>query len=407
MTSEPAVTVATEGLSDVEVSVLQALLFQYRIVVGKRGRKADVTIGRDVQSASTLAIQIPRTHVRENADSDNGIITLPYDILDEPVERMKSVLNPRVSVEYRVITRFPFQYNMIPSSIRSLFLRARREQLCTNTELHSEISKMVLIEAIKKLGLNVERKNGPVFQLTHDIDSARGLQRSLILKNVDDEMGIQSTWFVVSNEYSIPRAFARDLAQDSIIGSHDTRHDGRLIGIDDRVKLVSRLRTSKSKLERIFEQDITSFRAPLMQFGEKIISALSSSGYSQDFSLPCWEPVHPSTMGGFGAQIAHRFEFSGLSETPLTLFQDHQLLHVMKLSTRRAVDFWLSQAKLVRSLDGDISLLVHPDYLFAEDTAEYKRLLTELTQIQVECGIESHAELVNSLAGARDPKGDV
>jgi hypothetical protein len=51
------------------------------------------------------------------------------------------------------------------------------------------------------------------------------------------------------------------------------------------------------------------------------------------------------------------------------------------MNTREAIKFWVEQAKLIRSFDGDIVLLVHPDYAFSRDLGDYRKLLESLTQI--------------------------
>jgi peptidoglycan/xylan/chitin deacetylase (PgdA/CDA1 family) len=208
--------------------------------------------------------------------------------------------------------------------------------------------------------------------------------RALSLKAVEDELGIHSTWFLPSEEYHIPRHVARDLAKGSTIGSHDVKHDGRLIHIQAREVLLERLVSSRLKLEEVFEKEVISFRSPLLQFSEKIVSGLGQSGYRFDFSLPCWEPVHPVAMTGFGIEAVQSFQIHGVVEFPLTLFQDHQVFTVLGMNTREAVRFWVEQAKIVRQFDGDIVVLVHPDYSFSADIEGYRMLLNSLLEVHRE-----------------------
>jgi hypothetical protein len=147
-------------------------------------------------------------------------------------------------------------------------------------------------------------------------------------------------------------------------------------------RLVDRLRNSRLRLERIFDKEVECFRSPLLQFSQRIASAISEAGYHFDFSVPCWEPVHPITMGGFGIESAQAFEVDGVTEFPLTLFQDHQVLNVLGMSTREAVKFWIKQAELIRSFDGDIVLCVHPDYALSRDLRRYKELLISLLRVK-------------------------
>jgi hypothetical protein len=102
-----------------------------------------------------------------------------------------------------------------------------------------------------------------------------------------------------------------------------------------------------------------------------------------DFSAPTWEPAHPATMSGFGVGSVQAFKVDGIIEQPLTLTQDHQVLNLLGMSPREATKLWTEQAKLVRSMGGDIVLLVHSDYLFSQDLPEYRRLLENLLEVHL------------------------
>jgi peptidoglycan/xylan/chitin deacetylase (PgdA/CDA1 family) len=244
-----------------------------------------------------------------------------------------------------------------------------------------ETARKILIEAFTQLGFRLARKKPPSLLVTHDIDTERGLRKAPAFKDIEDNLGVRSIWFVVSHAYPIGGSIAARLADNSVIGSHDIKHDGRLLQIRKHSELVHRVRESKQRLEEVFGQEISFFRAPLLQFSSEIMSALKEAGYSSDFSLPCWEPIYPPTMSGFGIECAQAFEMKGIVETPLTLFQDHQVLNLMGMSVDEAIKLWLDQARLIRSFEGDIVLLIHPDYSFSRDPDAYRRLLISLLEL--------------------------
>jgi peptidoglycan/xylan/chitin deacetylase (PgdA/CDA1 family) len=247
-----------------------------------------------------------------------------------------------------------------------------------------ETARRILLEAFALLGFRLARKNPPSLLVTHDIETERGLQRALSLKEIEDDLGVKSTWFVPSHDYEIDGTIAAKLAENSVIGSHDIKHDGQLIQIRERSKLIGRLMASRQKLEGIFGREIRCFRAPLLQFSSEILSALNDAGYSSDFSLPCWEMIYPPTMSGFGIECVQSFEMEGIVENPLTMFQDHQLLNVMGMNVDEAIKLWLEQACLIRSFEGDLVLLIHPEYRFSDNLKEYRELLTRLLEMQSE-----------------------
>jgi peptidoglycan/xylan/chitin deacetylase (PgdA/CDA1 family) len=246
------------------------------------------------------------------------------------------------------------------------------------------MTRRVLVEAFALLGFPLETKKTPSLLITHDIETRKGLERAVALKTVEDGLNISSTWFVPSDEYPIPKKIAKELANGSTIGSHDTRHDGKLIHMRRQEELVDRLIQSRAKLETIFEKTVVRFRSPLLQFSRKIAAALSEAHYEFDFSIPCWDPVNPITYAGFGVQFLHPFHIGSITEIPLTLIQDHQLLYVLRMKKDAAIEFLIDQAKIVRAFDGDIVLLVHPDYEFSRDLNSYKKLLQDLLLLQQE-----------------------
>jgi hypothetical protein len=351
-------------------------------------KECDVIICRDTLPESTKPqIRVPRvgheedTKPREYAD---GLVELPFDLVSRCSERFEAAMNPRIAFKYRVATRLPFRYNIVPLSIRSWFLRTNRGDSNLANHLANDVARRVMVEAFELLGFHLKRKNRPSLVITHDVDNEEGLRRALSFKAVEDELNIKATWFLPSDEYLIPRTLTKDLVDGSNIGSHDMKHDGKLVHMHSRDKLVQRLAHSRSKLEDLFETEVTRFRAPLLQFSWRIVSALAEAGYRYDFSAPSWEPVHPSTMGGFGVQTAQPFEMVGIVEIPLTLFQDHQVFNVLCLDTDSAITLWIEQAKLIRSLDGDIVLCTHPHLAFSRNLQKYKELLTLLLQIQAD-----------------------
>jgi len=316
-------------------------------------------------------------------DHGDGIVDLPSDLIRACSERFEAVMNPRVAVMHKLATRLPFHYNIIPPSIRTCFLRMHGVDSNLSDHLANESARKMLSEAFNVLGFGLQRKRPPSLLITHDVETEKGLRRALSLKAVEDELNVQSMWFLPSDEYPIARHIGRDLAEGSTIGSHDVKHDGRLIHIRRHNELVERLSESRLKLEGLFEKDVKCFRSPLLQFSRRILSALHEAGYRFDFSVPCWEPVHPLTMSGFGVESVQAFEVDRVVESPLTLFQDHQVFAVLRMNTREAVKFLVGQAKLVRGIDGDIIVLVHPDYSFSQDLQGYRELLVSLLEVQV------------------------
>jgi hypothetical protein len=378
--------VACVDFTNAEVEILEHLLCPYKANLHPNGDAADLIICRsDSLTVSRPAIRISRQQrpdrVSEITGEKDGTVDLSHDLIGECLDRFKRVMEPGISLKYRLITKPPVRYNIVPSRIRSKFLKAQKIDADLSKHIANEIARGVLKRAFSLLGFPLQRKRPPELLITHDIDSDRGFRKAEALRSVEDDLGIASTWFLPSDEYPLRRSDAGRLGEMARIGSHDTKHDGKLIHIRSHDRLVERLRRSRLRLETVFERRVNCFRSPLMQFSRRILRALHEAGYESDFSVPCWEPVNPTTMSGFGIESAMPFEIDRVMEHPLTVFQDHQVLFVLGMGTREAVKLWIDQCKLLRALGGDIVILVHPDYAFSQDLKMYSLLLRSLLEV--------------------------
>ena len=362
---------------------MRCLLYPYNIELLEGIEDSDVVICGDHLNCSKPMIRISAGAKKDFPidDQGNGIVDVDYQLMRQCSDKFQAVMNPRVASMYKLATQLPLRYKLIPSSVRNILLRARLVDCDLSHHTAMEILRGVLREAFGILGFHLERRNPPSLIITHDVESGKGLEKALSLKRVEDALAVRSTWFLPSEEYPIPCKVAKELSKDSTIGSHDIRHDGRLIHIRKSEELVERLSSSRLKLEKIFEKEVECFRSPLLQFNKRIAGALGKSGYRFDFSIPCWEPANPVTMSGFGIESVQPFDIDGVTEFPLTLFQDHQVLNVLGMDTHEAIRLWIQQAKLIRMFGGDIVLLIHPDYAFSQHLEDYRELLTKLLKI--------------------------
>jgi peptidoglycan/xylan/chitin deacetylase (PgdA/CDA1 family) len=215
--------------------------------------------------------------------------------------------------------------------------------------------------------------------ITHDVDTKKGLERSIRLKEIEEKYGIESTWFLPTEEYELNGKIVKRLAENGEIASHGTKHDGKLLSLG-RGKLVKELRKSKEKLEEIIEKEIHGFRAPLLQYNGKLLEAVGEAGFKYDSSVPTWEPMHPSTMKSDGIELINPITINGLLEIPVTLPQDHQMLHIVGLTPKQTVKLWTTMIEYIYKMGGISVILVHPDYEFAseESIEHYKEIMSAL-----------------------------
>jgi hypothetical protein len=377
-----SIRIGAKGFAENEYFALACLLYPYRVQLSMQVDDSDLSISKGCLPGSSKSVVKFQTSHKSTNNDDGDTVEFPFELLRFCSERLQVAMEPRIGLTYNLATRLPFQYNIVPPILRNRIVRGRSVDSNLSSHLACERTRRALKQSCGALGFRLERKRDPLLLVTHDVETEKGLQKALLLKDLEDDVGVESTWFIVSDEYHIPTTIAKELSHSSRIGSHDFKHDGRLVHIRKQKELVNRLKRSRLKLQRIFEADVKCFRSPLLQFSGRIVQALAVAGYDSDFSLPCWEPFHPACMTGFGVEYVHAFEIGGMLEFPLSLFQDHQVLNALRMSTSEAVKLWTNQAKLVRSMGGDIVLLVHPDYAFSQDLEKYRELLVSLLEIQ-------------------------
>lgn len=310
-----------------------------------------------------------------NLELEENKAVLRIDLVEEYKGILNQTLHPKQSRFHHLVTSLPIPYGVAPKKLRNLAMKSNHgpENLALCQKLPIDTLRFALVNAIEKAsGKELEKK--PIFQnnylciLTHDVESSQGLRRARMLKKIEEKYDVRSAWYVPSSHYQIDDEAIRELANHGEVGAHDTRHDGKLAHLPKQ-KLVKRLTAAKKSLERIILQPVNGFRAPVLQHNQTILSALREAGYTYDTSIPTWEPKHPYTMKPHGIGTLYPLNIEGITEIPLTLPQDHQLLNVLGLSPEETLKTWAIMASVIRELGGVCMFLVHPDYELANGNA--------------------------------------
>lgn len=202
---------------------------------------------------------------------------------------------------------------------------------------------------------------------------------ALRLKKIENKYDLPTAWYIPARLFELDSQIIQELANHGEVGSHDTKHDGKLDRTPDS-KLMARLVESREVLETILGAKVEGFRSPLLQHSLRIIHALRKAGYNYDTSIPTWEPRHPKTMRPHGIATIFPVTIEGFTEIPVTLPQDHQLLSVLGLSPTEVVTEWLRNLNTIKEIGGMGTFLVHPDYdlVSPENMRIYEELLNEI-----------------------------
>ena len=334
-----------------------------------------------------LVKSVPKDTPPATAELNEDLIFLTLDVVGEYKEILDDTLNAKPSTAYRLLTGLPVSYTLAPKRLRDLFMKGRVGQECITfcEKLPLDALRFILVRAIEKLSdkkLRRKNWNGKRYActMTHDIDTRNGLQKAKGVKKLEEKYDLSSAWYIPSEHYELNHETVEELANYGEIGSHDTRHDGKLVQLSQQ-KLVGRLREAKQALEKIINCSVEGFRAPLLQHSSGILRGLKVAGFSYDTSIPTWEPRHPRTMRPHGLGTIYPMFFDGVTEIPISVVQDHQLLYVLGLKPKEVIVEWLSMTAVIKELGGCCVLLSHPEYKFFDvnNLAIYEELLNIIT----------------------------
>jgi peptidoglycan/xylan/chitin deacetylase (PgdA/CDA1 family) len=308
--------------------------------------------------------ELPKTEFLLN----DQLLLLKVDIVKEFESIVSPALYRKPSKTYSLLTGLPIRYDLAPRRLRNLILHSREDGRVINycEKLPLDALRFVLVKAIERLlEKNLVRKTwkgaSNCCLMTHDIDTEQGLHRANLVRKLEEKYNLQSAWYIPTKHYPLNCGAVRELANHGEVGVHGAKHAGNLVRLSSQ-RLFSQLSEAKQRLEKISKRKILGFRSPLLQHSSVLLEQLKRSGYTYDTSIPTWEPSHPQTMSPFGIGTVFPLQLHGLTEIPVSIIQDHQLLYVFDLEPKEVYSQWLLLMNVVRELGGCSVLLSHPEY---------------------------------------------
>lgn len=192
--------------------------------------------------------------------------------------------------------------------------------------------------------------------LTHDVETAKGLEKCYPLAELETSLGFRSSFNFVAEDYTIPTGLQDYLTDNGFeIGLHGLSH-----------------RESLFKSEEIFQQQVTrvnhylkewgcvGFRAPCMYHNLELAHNLNILYDSSTFDTDPFEPQSDGMRTIFPFWVAGNSNQKGYVELPYTLPQDFTLFVIMK---ERNIDIWKRKLDWVAEHGGMVLLITHPDYM--------------------------------------------
>jgi hypothetical protein len=196
--------------------------------------------------------------------------------------------------------------------------------------------------------------------LTHDVETADGLRRLPVLRDVELAAGFRSSWNLVPARYGVPDEVVAALHAGGFeVGVHGLYHDGRDLADGARSeRLPEMLRWAR-------RWNAVGFRSPATHRAWRTMGALP---FEYDSSYPDTDPFEPQP-GGCCSWLP--YVNGGIVELPITLPQDHTVFVILRRDGR----IWIDKSELIRAAGGMALLITHPDYANAAITRAYRDLL--------------------------------
>ncbi len=205
--------------------------------------------------------------------------------------------------------------------------------------------------------------------LTHDVETAEGLRRMPVLRDLESATGHRSSWNLVPGRYEVPDAIVDALQDDGFeVGVHGLYHDGRDLAdgvFEERLPEMQRWAT---------RWRASGFRSPATHRAWETMARLP---FEYDSSYPDTDPFEPQP-GGCCSWLPY---FNGpIVELPITLPQDHTVFVILR---HRDGAIWIEKTAQIRAAGGMALLITHPDYLgVAPIASAYEELLNHFVDDQ-------------------------
>ena len=203
--------------------------------------------------------------------------------------------------------------------------------------------------------------------LTHDVETAAGLNFCETLMDLNDSFGIKTSFQIVPEDryYVSQERLEKIRSRGFEVNIHDLNHDGRLMSTHEEFQ-----RRAQDINAYGHQFGASGFRSAVMY---RNIDWHDELNFCYDMSIP--NVAHLDPQRG-GCCTVFPFFAGNILELPVTTVQDYSLFQVLN---DYSIELWQKQIAAIRARNGMISTIVHPDYIIDETARSvYAELLNHL-----------------------------
>jgi hypothetical protein len=294
------------------------------------------------------------------ASCDGALSSLRHDALE-------AELRPGFQTYYRL-------RQLVPLTFRQILQRRRKVQTSEdwyiNADHISALAFCIAGEASPQVVIHPWPEGARFsFVLTHDVETRDGLRKISKIADLEEQLGLRSSWNFVPYKYKVDEGLVRDLQSRSFeIGVHGYNHDGKLYSS----KKVFHRRVPGINAALV-KYGAVGFRSPMVHRNLEWLQQLNIEYDASCFDIDPFQPM-PGGVGTIWPFVAGKF-----IELPYTLPQDHTLFVALN---ERDARIWTKKRDFLIQHDGMVLMLTHPDYLTTSHHLDlYRAFLTETHSI--------------------------
>ena len=202
--------------------------------------------------------------------------------------------------------------------------------------------------------------------LTHDVETAKGLDKCYQLADIEERLGFRSSFNFVPGDYTVPAALRQYLTDRGFeIGIHGLHH------YQNPFRSESIFKKQAIEINRYLKEwGAVGFRSPSMYHDLELLHHLDLEYDASTFDTDPFEP-QPDGMGTiFPFWVPDQDFQKGYVELPYTLAQDFLLFILMQ---EKNINIWKKKLDWLADRGGMALFITHPDYIdFSENKPSYK-----------------------------------
>lgn len=270
---------------------------------------------------------------------------------------MPKNVNDIISVSCRSMKLLDIYYLLKPLIPRRLQIAVRRTIVQRKRGLHSDVWPID-----ERAGKLPDRWAGWPYQkrfavvLTHDVETAKGQERSRELVRLETTFGFRSSFNFVPEGYKVLSELRHYLTENEFeVGVHDLNHDGKLYRSR---KLFSRRAVRINHYLKKWKS--VGFRSAAMHHNLAWIHDLSIEYDSSTFDTDPFEAQPDGVRTIFPLWVPGHSGQNGYVELPYTLPQDFTLFVIMQ---DKNIDIWKRKFAWIAENGGMALIVTHPDYM--------------------------------------------